>query len=114
MLFLAKTMGVILLGIAVLVVSVLLQLRLSRRRDRLRKEAMKPIPLFPADFTDWEELQLHLDSRIHHHRMISPDLVLCQLQFGTIDRDCLIRFILEFEIDSVNKAILALEELGLR
>jgi len=68
---------------------------------------------FPIDFTNKKELKAHLEARISHRRLISPMVLLCQLQFGTVDRLRLVKTIMNFDTRLIRKALNALAEQGL-
>jgi len=66
----------------------------------------------PIDFTNRKELKAKLEAQVTHPRFIMA--LLCQLQFGTVDRLRLVNTIMNFDSRAIMKALNALVEQGLR
>jgi len=88
---------------------------LNQDRQTLREGKMaEKVTRFPINVTSKAELRAHLLSRIHHPRFITPVLLLCQLQNGSIHRVAATDKILTFTIDEIDIALSNLEARGLK
>lgn len=59
------------------------------------------------------ELRRALEGRREGRHFITPTLVLCQLQVGSVDQDKVIDYIMDFDVDAINEAFDELIQRGL-
>lgn len=94
----------------------ILEDRFIQRAEKLEIEHTEKQPNGAAcsDILTKEQLELFLASRRSHPRFITAMLLLCQLQNLTIDREQLIERIMEYDTDTISRALSALEDRGLK
>lgn len=60
-----------------------------------------------------EDLKRCLGARRFGHRVISPGMLLLQLQYGAIEGETVIDAVMQFDDDAINAALVTLTEIGL-